>query len=64
LFQVQVVAESYPPGNQVFRLWQRVKMGKTVVGLAFRWRQQPVCHHKGVCREEEAEEGQLYHSGH
>jgi hypothetical protein len=35
LFQVQVVAESYPPGNRVFELRQRVKMGKTEVGLAF-----------------------------
>ncbi len=35
LFQVQVVADSYPPGTQVFQLRQRVKMGKTEVGLAF-----------------------------
>jgi hypothetical protein len=35
LFQVQVAAETYPPGTQVFQLRQRVKMGKTEVGLAF-----------------------------
>jgi hypothetical protein len=35
LFQVQVVADSYTPGTQVFQLRQRVKMGKTEVGLAF-----------------------------
>ncbi len=35
LFQMQVVAESYPPGTQVFQLRQRIKMGKTEVGLAF-----------------------------
>ncbi len=35
LFQVQVVAESYPPGTQVFQLRQQVKMGKTEVGLMF-----------------------------
>ncbi len=28
LFLVQVVAESYPPGTQVFQLWQRVKMAR------------------------------------
>jgi hypothetical protein len=35
LFQVQVVANSYPPGTQVFQLRQRVKMCKTEVGQAF-----------------------------
>jgi hypothetical protein len=35
LSQVQVEAESYPLGTQVFQLRQRVKMGKTEVGLAF-----------------------------
>jgi hypothetical protein len=35
LFQMQVVADSYPPGTQVFQLRQRVKMGKAEVGLAF-----------------------------
>jgi hypothetical protein len=35
LFQVQVVAESYPPGTQVFQLQQRVKIGKTEVSRAF-----------------------------
>jgi hypothetical protein len=33
LIQVHVAAESYPPGTQVFQLRQRVKMGKTEVGL-------------------------------
>jgi hypothetical protein len=35
LFQVQVVAESYLPGTQIFQLRLRIKMGKTEVGLAF-----------------------------
>ncbi len=35
LFQVQVVAESYPPGTQVFQLRQRVKMGRSEIGLVF-----------------------------
>ncbi len=35
LFQVQVAAESYTPGTHVFQLRQRVKMGKTEVGLVF-----------------------------
>jgi hypothetical protein len=35
LFQVQVTAESYPPGTRVFQLQQQVKMGKSEVGLAF-----------------------------
>ncbi len=35
LFQVQVTAEFYPPGTRVFQLRQRVKMGKSEVGLAF-----------------------------
>jgi hypothetical protein len=35
LFQVQVAAESYPPGTQIFQLRQRVKMGKVEVGIAF-----------------------------
>jgi hypothetical protein len=35
LFQVQVTAESNPPGTQVFQLRQRIKKGKTEVGLAF-----------------------------
>ncbi len=35
LFQVQVVADSYPPGTLIFQLRQRVKKGKTEVGLAF-----------------------------
>ncbi len=35
LFKVQVAAESYLPGTQVFQLRQRVKMGKVEVGLTF-----------------------------
>ncbi len=35
LCQVQVMAESYPTGPQIFELHQHVKMGKVEVGLAF-----------------------------
>jgi hypothetical protein len=35
LFKVQVAAESYPPGSQIFQLGQRIKMAKLEVGLTF-----------------------------
>jgi hypothetical protein len=55
LFQVQVAAESYPLGTQIFLLRQRVKMGKVKVGLVQRW-PQPHSGIQEVCREEEAQE--------